>query len=597
MICKQMFSRFVCGEMNSSVRIAQTQQAQAALNVLSALQLTAYLWPKQAVVKDGDAFDYIIVGAGSAGCVLANRLTEDPDISVLLIEAGGGAPLEAEIPILFPFLRNSSYDWNYPSINDHRSNQFHTNMNQDVTRGKMLGGSSAINYMLYMRGNYRDYDGWAELTGDNTWKWENVLPYFKRSERLEDPEVLNSRYGKYHNTKGLLGVTKLPTILSTKYLRSFAELNHTIREDVSGEYPLGFMRSLFTIADKSRQSTARSFLTPAKERCNLHVLMYAMVKKVILDENLNAVGVEVIVDDNKNMKLMARKEVIVSAGAIASPQILMLSGIGPKAHLKSVGIDAKVNLPVGEYLQDHVMGMAVVAMGKADPNPKPPSPYEIPGDLFAGWATLDKSKNVPQYLSFNLIFNDPTLVLDFCLYFGYEHRLCDYLYDNIIGRQVMHTFLNILYPKSRGRISLKSSNIKDYPNIYTGAYSVESDLDNHAAYLQDFLRVLGTKFFKKSNAELIVPDVCGCDGYEYGEHEFFKCFFNCSSGAGYHYTGSCRMGDVVDSRLRVLGVNRLRVVDASVIPKMPGSPTNAPTIMVAEKAADFIKDDYYMNCD
>ncbi|XP_022817558.1 glucose dehydrogenase [FAD, quinone]-like [Spodoptera litura] len=579
--------------MNATSAVLGIQKIQGALKILAALQLTAYLWPQQAQVQDGACFDYIIVGAGSAGSVIANRLTELEKATVLLIEAGGDPPVESVIPGLLTFMKNTEVDWNYETENDGYSQQYHKNYGVELTRGKMLGGSSSINFLAYTRGNYHDFNNWAKLTEDESWSWENVLPYFKKSERLVDPVMLQSSARRFHGTDGYVATTRKYNEEVLRYFEAFEEVGNRIVLDTNGDTPLGITECMFNIGNGIRQSTAQSFLHPIKDRPNLFVLKNTLVSKILFDEDKNAIGVEAILENNEVVQFRADKEVIVSGGAINTPQLLMLSGIGPKEHLESHNIPVISDLPVGQSLQDHVMVMMAHKMGKSPP-PKPVDPLYIASPLMMGYTSLNKSKNYPDYQSINFIMNEPTPMLQFCsFYYSYIDEICQALYNGSIGKEVLFSLVILLYPESRGKILLRSTDPKEKPIIYTGYYSDPIDLERHASYVEDFAKIKHTEFFENVNAERVVPEVCGCEN-KYSTEEYWKCYALCMMVSGYHYTGSAAMGVVVDSRLNVFGVQKLRVADASVMPKITGANTNAATIMIGERAADIIKEDHFL---
>ncbi|CAH0695645.1 unnamed protein product [Spodoptera exigua] len=542
---------------------------------------------------DGACFDYIIVGAGSAGSVIANRLTEIDNAKVLLIEAGGDPPVESVIPGLLPFMKNTEVDWNYETENDGYSQQYHKNYGVELTRGKMLGGSSSINFLAYTRGNFHDFNNWAEITGDESWSWANVLPYFKKSERLVDSVMLHSSASSFHGTEGYLGTTRKYNEEVLRYFEAFEEVGNRIVLDTNGNTPLGITECMFNVANGVRQSTAQSFLHPIKDRPNLFVLKNTLVSKILFDENKNAIGVEAILENNEVVQFKANKEVIISGGAINTPQLLMLSGIGPREHLESHDIPVISDLPVGQSLQDHVMVMMAHKMGNSPP-PKPVDPLYIQSPLMMGYTSLNRSKNYPDYQSINFIMNEPTPMLQFCsFYYSYIDEICQALYDGSIGKEVLFSLVILLYPESRGKILLRSADPKEKPIIYTGYYSDPVDLKRHASYVEDFAKIQHTEFFESVNAERVVPEVCGCEN-KYSTEEYWQCYALCMMVSGYHYSGSAAMGVVVDSRLNVFGVQKLRVADASVMPKITGANTNAATIMIGERAADIIKEDHFL---
>ncbi|XP_059046787.1 ecdysone oxidase-like [Achroia grisella] len=574
----------------TSAIISNITWTQGALQVITTtLHLTSYLYPEQAVVSDGDVFDYIVVGAGSAGCVIANRLTEDPKTRVLLVEAGGDPPIASHLPGLVTYLKHSAQDWNYTSVYDGYSQQCHIPPVADITRGKMLGGCSSNNYMDYVRGDPHDFNTWANITKDDTWKYENVLPYFIKSERLEDPNIFETPYGAFHGRDGYMGVTRQYANVTHRYLNAFSELGYKIVIDTNGNDTLGYTEPMLTMANGYRQSTATAFLTPIKTRPNLYVLKNTLVTKINFDDNNNAVSIEAIQENKNNVTIIANKEIIVSAGTLNTAQLLMLSGIGPKKHLESLGIKVISDLPVGENMQDHITSNLAYTMGKKKSSKVPTNPHDYPSPSVVGYVAMNTSQSYPDYQTFNFIM-DADGLLDFCAFsYTYKNEICNSFYKDSKGREVMFVEVVLLHPKSRGHILLRSVNPYDYPLIYTGHFSDPADLDNLATYVEHHNLVITTTFFKEVNAEFLVTPSCA--SHEPGGKEYWKCHALCMANSIYHYIGTCSMGSVVDSRLRVFGVHKLRVADGSVLPTITSGNTNAPIIMVGEKAADFIKED------
>ncbi|XP_031765765.2 ecdysone oxidase-like [Galleria mellonella] len=573
--------------MDASVsEIANITWTQNALHVLATtLHLTSYLYPEQALIHDGDVFDYIVVGAGTAGCVIANRLTEDPTSKVLLIEAGGDPPIESGLPGLMSYMKQSAEDWNYTSVYDGYSQQCHTPPVSDIPRGKMLGGCSSMNYMYYVRGNPYDYDNWANITNDNTWSYNNVLPYFIKSERLQNSKIWNTPNAAFHGSEGYLGVTKQFEKRTNKYLQVFSELGYNVVLDTNGNYTLGFTEPLLTMVNGYRQSTAKTFLSPIKNRSNLHVLKNTLVTKINFDEDNNAVSIDAIKENKKKITIRANKEIIVSAGTINSPQLLMLSGIGPRKHLEDLGINVIADLPVGENLQNHISGISTYALEKTPKRPK--DPHKHPQPTVMGFATVDNLQTYPDYQSINLIVDSEDLLQSCAFTNGFKKEICNIFYKEAKGREVMISQTIVLHPKSRGRILLRNINPYVYPEIFTGYFSDASDLENLASYMERVNCVMTTNYFQEVNATFLIPPDCASN--EPGSKEFWRCYALCMAMPMNHYIGTCAMGSVVDGRLKVFGVQRLRVVDASVIPNMTSGNTNVPIIMIAEKAADFIK--------
>lgn len=485
------------------------------------------------------------------------------------------------------YIPDSPVDWNYTTTSGH-STQCHENKVYKASRGKMLGGTSSMNYMGYLRGDPEDFNTWARITKNPTWNYENVLPYFIKSEKLEDNEILHSETGYFHGTRGPLGVTRSTHAESIPYLQSFHEIGHNIRVDMNGNHTLGYGELLYTKSHGVRQSAGQAFLSPIINRKNLYVLKRALVTKIIFDERKNAIGVKVIDNNNKNLTFKANMEIIVSAGAINSPQLLMLSGIGRKKHLNKLQIPVLSDLPVGENLQDHIAVALIQTLTVNSGPSKPQNPHDIPVPIINGFVSLD-NEPYPQYQTLNLVLN-AELVTQFCANaFAYSYDMCQKIYEKSEAKQVLYTSLYDLKPQSRGTISLRSRDPKQSPVIDLDAFSKSVDINNTIRFIKDFLKVENSSFFKRANAELFVPDCV--KELPVDSDCYWREFSLCMSTSMFHYGSTCAMGLVLDSRLRVLGVNKLRVVDASSMPTLPRANPNPAIIMLAEKAADMIKYD------
>nr|XP_026499498.1 glucose dehydrogenase [FAD, quinone]-like [Vanessa tameamea] len=575
--------------MDVGTALASVQAIKGALLLLSALALTSYKWPVDKPLSDSATCDYIVIGAGTAGSVMANRLSEDPRSIVCVIEAGGDPPLETEIPSLFAYLPKTYMDWNFISEDDGYTAQYRQQTYLNLAQGKVLGGSSSLNHFYHIRGDPKDYDDWATATGDDTWSWQNLIPYFIKSERIEDPYILNSQSSKYCGTNGYMGITRESRDLPLKYLEAFKEMGHKIIENVNAGDTLGFFLPMFTIFGGVRQSSAESFLSPIKNRENLFIMKNTLVTKIVIDENLQATGVECKTSDGTSITILAQKEIIVSAGAFNSPKLLMLSGIGPKEHLESFGISVVSDLPVGENSQDHMAVILVHQLEETnDTLTSDPSQFPVP--TFVGFGAIDKTQSYPDYVTLNLISrNSPAALMQLCSsVFSLHENICAQIYAAGEGREVLFSVLSLGRPLSRGQVRLQSTNPEDPPKIYTGFLSATLDLQNNVDSILDFVRVTESSYFTGVGAQTIYFDFPNCSSAT-NIRDYWECYVLHMMDTTFHYSATCPMGTVLDSNLKVVGVNKLRVVDASAMPNLTSGNINAAVVVLAEKAADIIK--------
>lgn len=489
----------------------------------------------------------------------------------------------------------SYVDYNYTSTFDPYAARGQGNYTI-LTAGKMLGGCDSLNHLLHTRGCPDDFDRWAKIVDDDSWKYENFLKYFIKSERVDDEEIV-SNFPQYHGTSGPMGLTRETSDKVAPYLDAFAEVGHSTVLDLNANETKGYTQPLYMIADRIRQTPAKSYLGLVKDYSNIHISTETRVAKVIFDGNV-AVGVEAVYK-GKTYILKAKKEIILSAGVFNTPQILMLSGVGPKDHLTEMNIKVLGDLPVGKKFTDQFATTLVYKTKKYLPIPNPvnllPDPTRVPFPVIVGSVALNKCKKCPDYQVFSLLLphDTPQLTLACRDTFWYRADICDSWQKQVVGRDSLYTVLANLIPQSRGSVTLKSTDPFDDPEITTGYFNNKTDLTNMVKYVKNFIQVGKSSYFQKVDAELIGLDLDECSDKEPGSDEFWECYILNRAFSPYHYTGTCAMGSVVDGSLNLLGFKRIRVIDASVIPETPKGAPNAAVIALAEKGADMIKNEVY----
>jgi choline dehydrogenase len=527
----------------------------------------------------GQEFDYIIIGAGSAGCVLANRLSEDPSCRVLVLEYGGSdrsifiqMPTALSIP-----MNGTKYNWKYMTLPEPGlgGRQVH------CPRGKVLGGSSSINGLVYMRGHARDFDEWEEL-GAKGWGYANCLPYFQRAENWQGGG------DSYRGAGGPLA-TNAGNGMKNPLYRAFVEAGHEAGY-VTTDDPNGFMQEGFgpmhmTVKDGVRWSTANAYLKPAMPRPNLTVITHAMTRRVLLDGK-HATGVEYDLQDQRHTA-RARREVLVSAGPIAAPHLLQRSGIGPAAVLQKASVPVLHDLPgVGENLQDHSEVYIQYACKE---------PITLNGKMGlwsrfligAEWMLFARGLSVTNHFeSGGFIRSDAALQWPDIQFHFLPAAM---RYD---GKKPLkgHGFMVLTgpnKPKSRGHVRLRSTDPYDQPDILFNYLDREEDREGFRRCLRLTREIIAQPAFDRFRGEEIAP------GKNVRKDDEIDAWVRETMESTYHPCGSCRMGEdamaVVDSELKVRGIEGLRVIDSSVFPSEPNANLNAPTIMLAERAADIVR--------
>ncbi|ETN58963.1 choline dehydrogenase [Anopheles darlingi] len=603
-------------------------------NVFVMLLLDACIWLQRTDVVDlrnrvqdipsqfiYDVYDFVVIGGGSAGCAMAARLSEVCDWNVLLLEAGGDESFISDLPYLYPVLQKSKMDWQFETEPNERFCRGMRDNRCSWPRGKVLGGSSVLNAMMYVRGNREDYDEWASL-GNVGWSWRDVLPYFVKMENVRDERIARQ---PWHGRTGPMTVelVRNRSELQPYFLRAAQQLGERMADEVNGPDQLVFAPLHGSLRDGLRCSTAKAYLRPVAQRKNLHISMNTVVEKILIDpRDKRAYGVQ-FRKGNRLQYVMATKEIILSAGALNSPHLLMLSGVGPRDQLQAHGIPVLQELPgVGRNLQDHVAaGGGVFLIQNPDRDGRPLSirmTQVVQIDTARDFLYHNNGRLVSmpscEVMGFiNTKYNQPgSRRPDVQIFMSAQSDISDGGVESAQGAGLTYDYYSrnfeswvykdsflvmplLMRPKSRGWLELPSANPRDKIKIHPNYFAFERDLDILVEGLKFAVQVAETPEMRRLNATFIYDKAHDdtCRG-EKGDN-FFKCLITHYSQTIYHPCGTAKMGPssdpmaVVDDQLRVHGIGGLRVVDASIMPTITTGNTNAPVIMIAERAADLLK--------
>lgn len=574
-------------------------------------------------------FDFIVVGGGSAGATVAARLSEIPEWNVLLLEAGGDPPANTEVPLRYSEALTSDVDWTF--ITEPEPHLFGglERGRSTVSRGLMLGGSSSMNAMMYLRGTKRDFDEWERL-GNVGWGFGDVLPYFVKSENFTGSD--DRRDPVPHGRGGPLTISPLVSIdpaysavTEGNRLLRLAELDDTNR---FAPPAVGYGPMDFTVRDGLRCSTLKAFLLPASGRPNLFVAKNVRVTRVVMQrisapdggKYTRALGVEYATPSGQTKRVYGFREVILSAGVIMSPQILMVSGVGPAGHLRKHGIHVISDLPVGYNYQDHVSfaGLAFSDRknrSRADISRESSELTQATFDLvsrgvgtmgltnlvsFVDTASKGRADIQVVYIRFpfNTTRNTPNKRSRMSNLFGYSDRVSTEYDDlNMLSDTVLAIPINV-DGRSTGRVFLRSGDPMARPKIHTNFLSHDDEIETLLRGIDFVVKLSKTK--PMVDAGLVLEPVAfpDCVAHAWGTRDYWVCAIRNVATSFYHPVGTCRMGPardhrtVVDTMLHVKGVHGLRVIDSSIMPKVVSVNTNAATIMIAEKGSDIIKEFY-----
>ncbi|KAK9308829.1 hypothetical protein QLX08_001258 [Tetragonisca angustula] len=526
-------------------------------------------------INDFQLYDFIIVGAGTAGATLTARLTKN-GYKILLLEAGGAAPPFLDIPLLAPLIQNTAYDWQYITVPQQNACKGLKNNQSKWPMGKIFGGTSRLNYMLYVRGHPLDYDWFPNL----------IEPIKRNNDTMHISDL------------------EWNTGLADIILKGLQELNQNIG-NINDNFKNGFMKAQLFMENGKRWSTDKLLYKYLKNK--LTIITHAHVEKVLMESN-RAIGVQFIAL-NKTFKAIAKRDVILCAGAIGTPKILMLSGIGPKKHLEDLKINVIKDLPVGQHLVDHVLtGIDLIMLNTSTGfsmtstlNPMSivnyfffgKGPWTFTGVEVLGTFHSSMQKNISSTPDLQIMVMPLGLSRDNGVVLKEAMGISDEVYNEYFAPNSYKNTITIapvlLHPKSEGEIKLRSNNSFELPLIDPKYFSNTDDIATLIDGLQFIKKLVETNAMKSIGAFIYKKHFPGCENEIFDSIKYWECYIQHLTLTSYHPAGTCRMGDVVDQMFKVYGTKNLYVVDASVLPVLPSGNINAAIIMIAEKAAHIIK--------
>jgi choline dehydrogenase len=523
------------------------------------------------------SFDYIVVGAGSAGCVLANRLSTDPDISVLLVEAGpSDNSLFIRMPAAFTYaISRSRFDWGYRSEPEEHAN----GERFPIPRGRVLGGSSSVNAMSFVRGQRQDYDGWADA-GLPDWSWDHCLPYFRKMETFSGgADTWRGGEGPLH-----VRAPEASSPLYQAFLQAADQAGHTLRDNTNGAEQEGFSVMDQTIHEGRRESSATAYLHPVRGRPNLTVLAKCLTRRIVMEDN-RAIGIDCLLK-GREVRFHAEREVVLSAGAINSPKLLMLSGLGPADHLRRHNIPVVADLvQVGQNLQDHV-DVAVMVSCTQPVSTTPALRWHNKGLVGVRWLlTRSGAASTNHFETAGYVRSGPDSTRPDIQYVFIPVLVMPDGSPLPEPHGYQATAM-LMHPASRGSVALAGPGPESAPVVHFNYLKDDRDVAMLRRGVTHLREIFGQAAFDPYRGREVVP------GPKLGNGSELETFLRANLRSTHHPCGTCRMGSdvdaVVDGQGRVRGVEALRVVDASIMPTLTSGNINAPVIMLAEKLADAI---------